>query len=255
MNQWNKPPLGSWIDWSHPQSRGLVGLWLMNEGSGMKTHDISFNNNHGVLTNGPLWKPGRDGVALAFDGSDDYVDCGNPLSRLLNPNILTVIAWINQYSGGRQTIIGCENEASVFQLETGILPGEVSVIISGIFIARTSAGVYSVNTNTQMAYTRTGAGLGTSKIFVNGVLLTLASEAANAFVVPTGKMIIGRREVSSQMFNGLISSVSIYNRTFHPQEVAQLYRDPYCFIHQPHKYWLMPQGGMIPPHLLYRRAA
>jgi len=59
----------------------------------------------------------------------------------------------------------------------------------------------------------------------------------------------------NQRFSGLISSVSIYNRALSAAEIQDLYVNPYAFIHDPHKYWLMPQGVTIPPHILHRRAA
>ena len=50
-DEWiQKPPLGIQIDWSNPITKGLVGCWLFNEGSGDKVYDLSGNGNTGTLT-------------------------------------------------------------------------------------------------------------------------------------------------------------------------------------------------------------
>ena len=42
--------------------------------------DSSGNDHVGTLMGGPQWQPdgGKVGGALAFDGVDDYIDCGTP---------------------------------------------------------------------------------------------------------------------------------------------------------------------------------
>ena len=60
-----KPNLG------HPLARGLVGLWLMNEGSGDTIQDLSGCGNHFTESGGVIWVPGKSGPATRFDGDDD----------------------------------------------------------------------------------------------------------------------------------------------------------------------------------------
>lgn len=66
-------------DWTNNINTGLAGWWALREGCGVKASDISGKNNHGTLTNGPLWSGG----GLKFDGTDDYISCGN--SSILKP--------------------------------------------------------------------------------------------------------------------------------------------------------------------------
>ncbi|MHC4111997.1 MAG: LamG-like jellyroll fold domain-containing protein, partial [Planctomycetota bacterium] len=56
----------------------LVGWWRLDEDSGITATDSSSNGIDGTLIGGPVWVPGQIGGALQFDGSDDYVDFGNP---------------------------------------------------------------------------------------------------------------------------------------------------------------------------------
>lgn len=71
--------LGRYVDQSKPMSSHDVNvgkrLWLyplLNNVGGDKIYDISGNNNHGTLTNGPVWTPTPYGMGLSFDGTDDY---------------------------------------------------------------------------------------------------------------------------------------------------------------------------------------
>ena len=78
-----KPMLGTQIDRSDSLNDPVLDL-LFNEGHGNIVHDLSGWGNHGTLhgfdfppTRTSGWGLGVDGVALNFDGVDDYIDCGN----------------------------------------------------------------------------------------------------------------------------------------------------------------------------------
>ena len=71
---------------------GLVAHWDFNEGQGDALHDRSGNGNDGTI-HGAQWVKTNDGYALAFDGVDDYVDCGNGPSLDITGSI-TVEAWV-----------------------------------------------------------------------------------------------------------------------------------------------------------------
>jgi len=58
----------------------LVGWWKFDETSGNIAYDSSGNGNDGRLQGDPQWVEGWVGGALEFDGSGDYVDCGNAAS-------------------------------------------------------------------------------------------------------------------------------------------------------------------------------
>jgi len=70
-----------------------VGSWSFDEGTGTIANDSSGNNNNGTLYNGPIWEEGQVNKALSFDGSNDYVDCGNDESLNITDKI-TIEAWV-----------------------------------------------------------------------------------------------------------------------------------------------------------------
>ena len=65
---------------------------LSYKGSGTTWKDLSGNNNTGTLTNGPSFS-GTNSGCIVFDGTDDYVNCGNSAS--LNPsNGISISVWV-----------------------------------------------------------------------------------------------------------------------------------------------------------------
>ncbi|MFA5638829.1 MAG: prepilin-type N-terminal cleavage/methylation domain-containing protein [Anaerovoracaceae bacterium] len=82
----------------------LIGRWSFNEGTGTVAYDSSGYGNNGVLKNFNFsdssgWSndtPSPGGYSLKFDGSNDYVDCGN----VGNYQEITLSAWIKPTDNG-----------------------------------------------------------------------------------------------------------------------------------------------------------
>jgi hypothetical protein len=84
----------------------LVAHWSFDEGSGDVLHDRSGNKHDGTI-HGATWVPSPRGQALRFDGSKDYVDCGDA-ERLRVGGDFTLTAWLNaaDVSGRNRLILG-----------------------------------------------------------------------------------------------------------------------------------------------------
>ena len=250
MNQWNKPPLGSIIDHEHPLSRGLAGCWLMNEGSGNRIYDLSGNGNDGVLTNGPLWKPGRNGAAIELDGNTNHINFGN--GNQLKIGHGTWSSWIYPTSfadHAYHTVLSSEYSTG-FWFGLYQNSGRVQLWVGGA--AESSAGAVALNVPSLITATWDGI---TIKYYINGRLDDLDALTA-APIYSAFDLWLGRDPGSPALyqFTGKIDDVRIWNRALSAQEVQDLYINPYGFIWEPQKYWLMPQGVTIPPHL-FRRVA
>jgi hypothetical protein len=70
----------------------VVGLWLLDE-EGDVAVDSSGNGHDGTITGGPVSIAGVFGKARQFDGSDDFIGCGNDAA--LNLDVFTVMFWAN----------------------------------------------------------------------------------------------------------------------------------------------------------------
>ena len=156
----------------NPVSRtGLVGEWLMNEGTGNTVSDSSGEGNdgntaatwvgapkdstqyanHGVAYNSPTFGvAGKIGKAIDFDGADDYIDCGTGQLGLSGGAELTVELWNNwdtaensTYSVGRGDYVypfvlgsagGPPRHRPIFRTNSGTAyPGYITNPVDGAF--------------------------------------------------------------------------------------------------------------------------
>lgn len=81
-----------------------VGLWLLDEGKGDTTKDLSGNNYDGTLKNNPKWVDGKFGKALDFTGVNDHISFPKGYALLEQQfSQLTIVAWVNPASFGGGT--------------------------------------------------------------------------------------------------------------------------------------------------------
>ena len=252
MNQWNKPPLGSIIDHEHPLSRGLVMALLMNEGSGNRIYDLTNNGNDGVLTNGPLWKPGRNGAAIEFDGNNDRIECGSNTS-LLSGAFSISARMRNKLSATAFPLCAFPNAPYILAPAANNLP----LLLLGNNNYRyfnNNPKLYDGNWR-HVVFTVPGGGI--NDINSSAMYLESRPQTVNATVDTVDQTAKTAFRIGARQWlfsNGDISDFRIWNRALFPDEVKDLYINPYGFIYKPQKYWLMPQGVTIPPHL-FRRVA
>jgi len=98
---------------------GLVAYWKLDEGAGNTAKDSSGYGQDGVLLNGPTWIDAAVGKGLDFDGTDDYVVCGDILNTVTVP--FTMTAWVYRDVAIGTTIINTDPAATYygFRLQIG----------------------------------------------------------------------------------------------------------------------------------------
>ena len=229
-----KPIRGTRLDITHRLSRGMVGCWVFNEGTGGKIYDLSLNANHGNFAAGaaaPSWVAGRTGSALNFDGSD-YVEC----SGVHVTANLTVISWVKLNTLNQQwaRFVGKGWEEDFFFGTSSDSASKFAFSVNGVAVEDIliSDATY---TNDGTWYHVVGRYNGTNiAIFVNGqpsgsLAWTTNPEDADYPVR------IGARSGSDGLggyFEGTMDNVIIYNRALSASEIAWLYREPYAiFLH------------------------
>ncbi len=239
-----KPMLGQMINWAHPLAKGLVGCWIMNEGSGDRIYDISGNRNNGDFGGNPLWNPGDRGQALAFDGANDYVVIADSAS-LNTITAITLSAWIKS-SDIDGWIVGKDNVGAIrpysvrrydvagdsiirFGIDTG-----ATVFLNGLIDMSDTQWVF-------VAATYDGVNM---KIYIDGIFDTSVGETGN-IRVNTDPVHIGIRGGGALPFNGDISSIMIWNRALSAQEVSQLYYEPYAMFLKAIPIWIYRIAKMI----------
>ncbi len=233
-----KPMLGQQINWANPITRGLVGCWEFNEGSGNKVYDLSGNGNTGTVTNA-LWTPGKFGSCLSFDGSGDYV----ALPYLNIGTSITYSIWFRtQQVDDYQTLLAYMKTRLRFYCVAGY---------NYVFWNPNTGGgdsfvgyTFDVGTWYHIAVTQTGSSF---VIYVNGRVIQ--SDIANAVSTDNVNNYIGTADGSLYYFKGGIEDVMIFKRALSPSEIRELYYKPFGMFYDTDIWWLytapITGGGQV----------
>lgn len=187
--------------------------------------DLSAGNN-GTLTNGPTFNSGNGG-SIVFDGTNDYVDCGNTVGNFGTSNF-TLSAWVKTTSTSRsilaKQISNGWNGFNFYINTTGKLQPTVDWTTSaqfGYIISNTS-----VNTGVWVycVFVFIGTTKSNWKIYINGVSDSFTEggvDIAGSGINNSALFTLAKREFPEGTLTGNISLVQIYNRALSAQEVLQ----------------------------------
>ena len=232
--QWTglKPFMGQQINWGHSPVNGLVGCWMMNEGTGNLVNDLSGNGNTGILVADTHFVPGKFGSALGFNGTSDYINLGSNVS--LRPESMSYVIWLklNDHADFGGLISGDINNAYTYGFNALITNAEAIN-----FYTRTggstnyfNAAVPALTVGLWTQITLTYDGI-TKSAYKNGILIgTNASATGPLEWGAISNIWIGKSLLSTagKYFSGQIDHAMIYNRALTAYEVQQLYSEPFC---------------------------
>ncbi len=209
---------------------GLRGSWEMNQGTGTLARDSSGNANDGTLTNmsspwvgGHLDNDGYFRYALTFDGTNDYVNCGNDsIFNFSDTNAFTISCWVRPATLSKnQGIVGKYSNftSSPFNFFF-ISDGRLEIVVGNgtsyntLFIP---ASCFTVDEWSHITVTYNGSML---RCYVNGyeegskkVDYTLAPNSAD--------LLIGKH--ASCYFEGDIDKVRLYDRPLSTDEISTMH--------------------------------
>jgi hypothetical protein len=197
----------------------LVGWWKLDEGTGTITLDETDYWNDGTLYGGPLWIDGRIGGALDFDGTDDYVDCGNSDSLNITGQI-TMAAWINTRTAANsqhQHYLGKGNNSYCIKQNSGNNL-EVVIYIGGWKVATHRIDESFGNEWHHMVGTYDGSSI---KLYLDSELLATTNQTG-AIGTNADPVRIGTRDGTRWYHTGGIDDARIYNRAISAVEVKKL---------------------------------
>ncbi len=209
-----------------PVNGSAVALWHFEEtgGSGAYIQDSTVNNNDGTPT-GTTSVKGLAGKARSFNGSS-YITISASTSLDVG-DVMTISAWIKPADTTRRTIYSHgSNGTGGFQFEINGSGGAGSfgTMINGYYVAYTGGGLLKTGEWNHIVYTRTGSGSGTHALYLNGISQTLSVNATYSYTSQTANSLIGERAAGSQLWNGLIDELAIFNTAKTATEVYEMYR-------------------------------
>jgi uncharacterized protein (TIGR02145 family) len=223
-------PVGSNLGSSGPIiTSGLVllldaGNTSSYSGSGTTWTDLSGNNNHGTLINGPTYSS-TNGGSLVLDGSNDYVDFGNSASLrdIGGTTNITVSGWAyyTAYGGGGQSysVITVKGAPWTWLLENYLDTFRFRIVAGGADVSVDDVTTHQLNVWYNVVGTYDGSNM---RLYINGVLKnTVPQTGALATNSETAK--IGTWQGTNYNLTGRVSNVSIYNRVLTAAEVLENY--------------------------------
>lgn len=222
------------LELDHPLNRGLVSRWkaLPGQQRGVKFRDLRKRND-GTLTNGPTWVgsryPGGYG-SLYYDGSDDFVDCGNSTAFDVTSK-LTISAWFATISGIARAVVSKWTTGAGTNNSYTVVPSVTTPQKLSVLIQQSDGTVKTADGATDFSATKYNHGVlvadGTNVIcYLNGKA-DGSIGYDGTIKVTTKKLLIGklREEDSILDFLGNIDDVCFWNRGLSAREVSQLYQE------------------------------
>lgn len=234
---------------------GLVGYWNFDEGSGLTASDSSGNGNSGTLVNGPSWVTGKEGEALLFDGSNDYVSI--PDSSTLRVQQFTICLWIfmneRPYEHSVYNHVAMVNklhwltgysypEGSAFGYKFDFeypnsMDDDLVITVGDGTLQRFPVKYNSITDLTLnnwhfIAGTFDGS---IFKIYIDGNLKASSEPVSYSIVYDDTPLAIGTeiRATGPGNFKGIMDEVMIYNRALNSQEIYKLYISDYSTSSSP----------------------
>lgn len=213
-------------------TKHLVGHWKMDDNAANTiVIDSSGKGNGGAAQRDTknMHAEGHIGAALEFDGSSDYVNCGNN-SDLLRSTNFSISAWVKLYSLSTETNVGQVVVANylpragfIFYLQ-GI--AETGGAKLGLRLSPGTGGdaLSPDSLVTGKWYHIVAIYNGqTSKVFVNGVLKSSASyEGASNGI----NFVIGKASWANiSYFHGLIDNVMLFDTSLSQEEILLIYNN------------------------------
>ncbi|MBA7545728.1 hypothetical protein ES705_38100 [subsurface metagenome] len=198
----------------------LVGRWHLDELGGATVYDSSKQGNNGTIF-GPTPTDGLIAGAYHFDGTNDYIDCGNnPVLNLLGLTV-TFEAFVKT-----STVVQIE-----LLLKTGIGP-------YWIFTIRAEGTVWAQMWDGAKQMRASSIGVVNDGIWHHIAAVLENNVQAKAYIdgiddsaaptiqdltpsAPTGNMLIGSNAVSGNWFAGDADHIVIHNRVLDPTEILR----------------------------------
>lgn len=226
---------------------GLITYWPLNEGSGDTIGDAapggSFSDT-GTLRNSPTWVSSKFGAGLQFNGIDQDVLIPSSVDMDVNTNAVTLSAWVkldllpSELAGSYGGILDSQPDNYVMYLDKGNNELRFKATNASNVTTATHPGIRASMLNTSDWLHVMGVydgDRGRSQIYFNGQLADQSYNTNPGAGFLTGPIRAGQvsglgSQVAAEdpfdatnLFQGMISDVAIWNRALGGAEAQYLY--------------------------------
>jgi hypothetical protein len=175
--------------------------------------DISKNGNNGTLTDGPIFSNANGGI-IVFDGSNDFVNCGNNSSINITGLYLTISVWIkNRAFKSNAAFVHKEQQYTIAFLNNALSYADGSLWSYANF---GSHGTFSTN----VWYNIVAVKNNTNVTLYSNNSVVISKTFGNSISSRTDNLIIGSYTATNYS-TADIAQVQIYNRALSQAEITQ----------------------------------
>ena len=198
---------------------GLVALWKFDETSGTAVADSSGNGFNGTMQGGmtadAASSPGIVGTSFHFNGGTIQV----PSFVIPATDKGTIAFWINPDDiSTRHRILGAKDDWETQIITSTRLANEFYTGGGGMETSNVSpVGTW---THVAMTYDKTS---GRSETYIDGVLDQQSGSQISSDPSGTVTLTLGSRTGKTEVFDGYLDDVRIYDRVLDATEIADLY--------------------------------
>jgi Concanavalin A-like lectin/glucanases superfamily/Domain of unknown function (DUF1929)/Bacterial Ig domain len=199
---------------------GLVAAYGFDEGTGTTTADVSGSANTGTITGATWSTAGRNGRALSFNGTSNWVTVPDAAGLRLSTG-MTLEAWVRPAANtGWRTVLMKERPGGMsydlYGFDNSGRPPAVYGNYGGTDVSASGGTALALNTWTHLAGSYDGT---TMRLYVNGVQVATKARTG-ALTSSTSALRIGGNSPWGEYFAGLIDDVRVYNRALTPAEIT-----------------------------------
>ena len=184
-------------------------------------NDLSGYNYNGTLTNSPTFSNTNGGI-ISFNGTSQYIDCGNVLASLTNLSLECFVKFGTQSSSFNGIISKTLSNADGYEIRTSNGATSTTTIVEFRYVGDSASIGFGTLTNGIWYHLVATGANGSQKTYINGVQAgsnTIAlSPSANS-----NSLVIGKLAYAGLYANMSVGYTRIYNKVLSATEVLQNY--------------------------------
>jgi hypothetical protein len=204
-------------------TNGLVGWWPFNGNA----NDESGNGNNGTVNGATLTADrfGNANKAYSFDGVDDYIDVGNPLTLGNNPTSYTQAGWV-YFPDFLDAFVFMskrhDNTGNDWATPVTTTNGTFIFFADDAFYQNAPLAESNALLIDQWYHVSFVKSSNSFSIYINGVLESSISDN-HILNGSTNNLIIGAQLAWPEFMKGKLDDIGIWNRALTDCEIQQLY--------------------------------
>jgi len=215
---------------------GLVGYWVLNEGTGIKVKDLSGNNNDGEIT-GAIWTPGKDGWALKYTVNTNVITV--PRRNSIEPtndfSLVALTNFIDPAPDNYNVLFAKDKDSHTdpyysyhFSYAKSSATITLQINVAGVIKYTSFAISISYGKWYFFVVVRKGPNL---MIYKDGISLGAPTNVgAGAITYWDTNLLLGKPRNYSAGPLGQLGYALMYNRAISNDEIMWLYREPYALF-------------------------